>query len=127
VILRASITVVALAALLVAPRAQAADPPSDDGHPLTLDQALESALAKNQSLVIEREVLASAGFALSGARGARGAYDPRLEIEASGRRVVLGAENYDQDSSRASGTRSSSWQDQCRSQCRGHSCSRSSA
>jgi outer membrane protein len=47
---------------------------------LTLDEAIEMALEKNEGLVIERESLGAASAAVLGAKGA---YDPVLELEGS--------------------------------------------
>ncbi len=47
-------------------------------HPLTLDEAIRLALQKNEGLLIERESLAAAKANVSGAKGA---YDPVLELD----------------------------------------------
>src|SRR6185436_13112596 len=53
-------------------------------HPLTLDDALARALAKNYTIAIEREAYASAGQRV---RSEQGAYDVQLGLEAGyGRR-----------------------------------------
>jgi outer membrane protein TolC len=73
---RLGCVVLALAFLLAAP--SIAQPPAD-GYPMTLDDAIERALATNENIVIERAALASAEAAV---RGARGAYDPLVEVDA---------------------------------------------
>ena len=47
-------------------------------HPLSLDQAIDMALRKNEGLVIERESLAAARGAMTRAKGA---YDPLLQLD----------------------------------------------
>ncbi|HXV76460.1 MAG TPA: TolC family protein [Candidatus Polarisedimenticolaceae bacterium] len=74
--------VLLLCALLPAPPARPAPTSSAEGYPLTLLEAIESSLEKNERIVISRESLDSASEAV---RGARGAYDPFLEIEAGWR------------------------------------------
>jgi HAE1 family hydrophobic/amphiphilic exporter-1 len=54
-------------------------------RPLTLDEAIVMALEKNEGIVIERESLAAAKAAVTGARGA---YDPILELGADYRRAT---------------------------------------
>jgi outer membrane protein TolC len=71
---------VALAAALTSLPAAAA---AAAERPLTLDEAIAMALANNETIVIERQSLAAADAA---ATGARGAYDPLLEVSAGWRR-----------------------------------------
>ena len=47
-------------------------------RPLTLDQAVRLAVEKNEGIEIQRQSLAAATAAV---RGARGAYDPRLQVD----------------------------------------------
>ena len=56
----------------------AARPAIAADHPLTLDDAIQLALRKNEDLVIERESLAAARAAVTRANGA---YDPLLQID----------------------------------------------
>ena len=49
-------------------------------HPVTLDEAIEMALHKNENLIIERESLGAARADLTAAKGA---YDPVLELDGS--------------------------------------------
>ena len=51
-------------------------------RPIRLEEALRLALAHDEAIVIQREALAAADAAVSGAAGA---YDPRLEVEAGWR------------------------------------------
>lgn len=60
-------------------------PVSAAERPLTLDEAIVMALEKNDGIVIERESLAAAR---AGVRGARGAYDPVLELGTDWRRAT---------------------------------------
>src|SRR5437867_12052527 len=46
-------------------------------RPLRLDEAIRMALQRNEGLIIERESVVSAEASLGGARGA---YDPQLEL-----------------------------------------------
>jgi len=62
-----------LVALLALPVAQGATE-----HRLTLAEAIESTLAKNESIIISRESLGSAESAVLGARGA---YDPFFQVD----------------------------------------------
>src|SRR5437879_6897511 len=55
-----------------------ARPAAGADHPLTLDDAIQLALRKNEDLVIERESLAAARAAVTRAKGA---YDPLLQID----------------------------------------------
>jgi outer membrane protein len=66
-------------ALAVAVPAAAAE------RPLTLGEAIVMVLEKNEGIVIEREALAAAQ---AGVTGARGAYDPILEIGSDWRRAT---------------------------------------
>jgi len=66
-----------LAIALLLALAPPVEPARGDGRPLELEQAIRMALQKNESLVIEQESLASA---TAGVSGARGAYDPVLEL-----------------------------------------------
>jgi outer membrane protein TolC len=68
----ATLGLVLLLALALRPAASRADE-----RPLTLGDAIRMALQKNEGLIIEREALASATANVSGARGA---YDPVLEL-----------------------------------------------
>jgi outer membrane protein TolC len=54
-------------------------------RPLTLEEAIARALEKNESILIERQSLAAADAAVSGAYGA---YDPVLELQSGWRRTV---------------------------------------
>lgn len=63
-------------ALVASPRRVAAQ---DAERTLTLEEAIALALEKNEDITIERESLTSAEAAVSGAKGA---YDPFLELEA---------------------------------------------
>lgn len=74
--------IVALAAaLLLAGGAGAAADPTEVR--MTLREAVEHALEKNEDLVVEREALAIAEEAVAGARGA---YDPQLQVDGNWRR-----------------------------------------
>ncbi len=54
-------------------------------HPLTLEEAIARALEKNESIAIERQSLTAAEAAVTGARGA---YDPVLELQSGWRRAT---------------------------------------
>jgi outer membrane protein TolC len=54
--------------------------PARAEHRITLDEAIEMALRRNEEIIITRESVAGADGA---ARSARGAYDPVLEVEAA--------------------------------------------
>jgi len=68
--------VFALALFLVA--APTIESASGAEHALTLDEAIRRALEKNERLLIERESLTAA---TAGVSGARGAYDPIVEVD----------------------------------------------
>ena len=68
--------ILALALLLQA--SAFARPAAGADHPLTLDEAIHRALEKNEDLVIEREAYSAAGASLGGARGA---YDPLVQLD----------------------------------------------
>ncbi|MBI1950163.1 MAG: TolC family protein, partial [Acidobacteria bacterium] len=70
------------AALFLAPP-PAATPAAE--RRLTLDEAVRLALEKNEAIVIERESLASAEAAVTGAKGA---YDPLLELRGDWERAT---------------------------------------
>lgn len=70
--LRRTFPTVALAVTVLVTPAVAAD------VSMTLSQAIERALAKNQGLVVGREALVSAG---EGITAAKGVYDPLLEVD----------------------------------------------
>jgi outer membrane protein TolC len=55
------------------------------GRPLALEEAIAMALEKNEGILIERQALASAGEAVTGAKGA---YDPVLEMDGGWRRTT---------------------------------------
>lgn len=76
-------TTVAVVGLLGVVHTRAAETPV---LALTLEQAVERALARNETLVIEREALVSADAAVLGSRGA---YDPLVELEAAWMRSTL--------------------------------------
>ena len=57
----------------------------DDGQPISLVEAIERALAKNDGIVIERLALDSAESAIVGAQGA---YDPLLGLQAGWQRTT---------------------------------------
>lgn len=63
----------------------AAGPAPAAGRPLSLNEAVEMALRRNEGLIIERESLISAKAAV---RRARGAYDPVLDLEGSWSRTT---------------------------------------
>ena len=71
--------VLALAALPSTAAAAAAE------RPLTLEAAIVMALEKNEGIVVDRESVASA---LAAATGARGAYDPVLDLNGEWRRAT---------------------------------------
>jgi outer membrane protein len=76
--------IAALALLAVlAPAAAAAA--GGDARPLTLDEAIARALAKNEDVIVERASLAAAE---AGVAGARGAYDPLLQASTSWERAA---------------------------------------
>lgn len=79
---------IAGAALAVASVAQAgwAATPAAPERPLTLSEAIASALEKNETIIISRHYLDSAEQAVSGARGA---YDPLLEVDGGWRRASI--------------------------------------
>jgi outer membrane protein TolC len=81
VVTAAVLTAAALAAATAAPAAGA----MDEGRPLTLEEAIVMALEQNEAIVIERESLAAAEAGMSGARGA---YDPVLELSGGWRRAT---------------------------------------
>ncbi len=68
---------------LATPAARAAD--AGEGQPLTLEQAIERALDKNESIVVERAAFDAADAAVSGAHGA---YDPQLAVAAGWEKVT---------------------------------------
>ena len=65
------------------PAARAAE--ADSGQPLTLEQAIEHALEKNENIVIQRAALDSAEASVEGAHGA---YDPQLTVGAGWEKVT---------------------------------------
>jgi outer membrane protein TolC len=79
---------VAVAALLARTLSFAAEQAPDQASELTmtLQGAIEGALEKNENIFIQRESLSSAQAAITGARGA---YDPLLEVDAGWRQESL--------------------------------------
>ncbi|MBZ5639043.1 MAG: TolC family protein [Acidobacteriia bacterium] len=73
-----------IAALCPVARAAAGEGPAEVR--MTLTEAVEHALEKNEGLVVELESLRSAEAALAGARGA---YDPLFEVQGSWERASL--------------------------------------
>jgi HAE1 family hydrophobic/amphiphilic exporter-1 len=59
---------------------------ADQERPLKLDEAIVLALEKNEAIIIERESLASARASVAGARGA---YDPVLDLRSDWERATL--------------------------------------
>ena len=78
------IAVLGLLLAVLAGRPAAAEPRE---HEMTLAEAIERTLEKNESIVISREALASAEAA---ATGAKGAYDPFLSIDGGWSRSTPG-------------------------------------
>lgn len=70
--------VVALALLFITVAVAAGDGLAEEGHPLSLDEAIVRALDRADDVVIERRFLDAAEAAV---RGAGGAYDPVLTVE----------------------------------------------
>ncbi|HET6372846.1 MAG TPA: TolC family protein [Candidatus Polarisedimenticolia bacterium] len=73
-----------LCSILVA-AAQASEAPAPGGLSLSLEDAIAMALARNESIVIQRESLVAADSATVRARGA---YDPALDLTADYRRAT---------------------------------------
>jgi len=76
----ATLLVLALAALAAAPAA--ADTAE---RPLSLSEAITMSLQRNDAIIVEREALVAADAAVGGARGA---YDPLLEVNGQYRRAT---------------------------------------
>ena len=77
--------IAAIALVLAALAVAAAGAAQNGAHPLTLAEAIASALEKNEGILIERTALDSAERAITGAEGA---YDPLLGLAAGWRQTT---------------------------------------
>ncbi len=77
---KATVLCLAAALLALAPRAEAQEAPAAPERSLSLEEAIDLALEKNEDILIERQALDSAGSAILGAKGA---YDPLLGAQAA--------------------------------------------